>query len=297
MVLVVGSANMDLVFGTRRMPAPGETVLGLSFATHPGGKGANQAVAIGRLGGEVSFAGCVGSDAFGAELRAGLVAASVGVEHLGVWEGPSGTAGIFVDDEGRNMIVVAPGANDAVSPARVDAALGALDPDVALAQLEVPLPPVEAASRAKRFILNPAPARPLPDSLLAGCFALTPNESELRALTGIEATDEDACRAAAHRLLDRGVQNVVATLGDRGCYWASAEGERHFPAPPVAAVDTTAAGDAFNGALALFVAEGRDLANALALANCVGALSVTRRGAQASMPDRNELRRFAGDLL
>lgn len=289
-VLVVGSANMDLVFRTARMPQPGETLLGGQFATHPGGKGANQAVAIGRLGGAVRFVGRVGRDGFGESLRHSLVEAGVSVEHLRVSEAPTGTAGIFVDDAGQNMIVVAPGANGEVTPEDVFAAMQT-PADVVLAQLEIPLAAVAAAASAERFILNPAPACPLPDGVLARCFALTPNESELAALTG--GAD---LSAGCARLLDLGVENVIVTLGERGSYWASRAGGRSFAAPVIQPVDTTAAGDAFNGALAMFLAEGRELANAIPLANCVGALATTRAGAQGSMPSREEVRGLAGSL-
>ncbi|CAN5684965.1 ribokinase [soil metagenome] len=296
-VLVVGSANMDLVFRSSRIPKVGETILGESFATHPGGKGANQAVAIGRLGGTIAFAGCVGEDAFGAELRESLEAASVDTRHLRTVEGPSGTAGILVDAEGRNLIVVAPGANGKVSSSHVGEAIRDTRPEVVLAQLEIPQEAILAAATAERFVLNPAPARPLPPSLVKRCYAITPNESEIAALTGIDPIDEAACERATHLLLDQGVVYVVLTLGERGCYVASTQGGKHLPPPRVTPLDTTAAGDAFNGALAMFLAEGRDIENAAALANCVGALSTTKAGAQTSMPSREALRTLAGGLL
>ncbi|RYG36799.1 ribokinase [bacterium] len=286
---------MDLVFRTARIPAVGETVLGEGFATHPGGKGANQAVAIGRLGGRVSFAGCVGDDVFGDALRQSLRDATVDTEHLLGVKGPSGTAGILVDAEGRNLIVVAPGANSAVTESAVDEAIRTILPAVVLAQLEIPLVAIEAAAKAERFVLNPAPARPLPAELVARCYVLTPNETEIETLTGIAATDGDSCDAAARALLDQGAEYVVITLGSRGSYLASPKGGMHFPAPNVEAIDTTAAGDAFNGALVMFLAEGREIGNAVALANCVGALSTTRLGAQESMPNREELRNLAGN--
>jgi ribokinase len=282
-VVVVGSVNMDLVFRSERLPKPGETLLGHGFTTHPGGKGANQAVAIARLGGVVEFVGAVGDDAFGVALRAGLVAAGVGVGALRTVEAESsGTAGILVDDAGMNSIVVAPGANGRVSAEQVrEACQGA---DVVLAQLEIPLEAV-AAIDVPKFILNPAPARPLPDDLLARCFALTPNETEAGILTGITPTDDASALASGRRLLEKGVENVIITLGARGCYWVSARGGRHFPPLAVQAVDTTAAGDAFNGALAWFVASGWEFEKAITWANAVGALSTTRRGAQESMPE------------
>ena len=288
---------MDLVFETARMPRLGETLLGGRFATHPGGKGANQAAAISRLDGNVALCGRIGGDAFGRALREGLHAASVDLRFLHTDDGPSGTAGIFVDGEGRNMIVVAPGANSNVAPEDVRRAVAEVQPSVVLAQLEVPLDAVAAATASERFVLNPAPARELPSAILQRCYALTPNESELQSLTGIAPVDDDACRRAASTLLDRGVDNVVVTLGERGSLWLSSSVERRFDAPRVKAVDTTAAGDAFNGALAMFLAEGRDLGNAIPLANCVGALTTTRPGAQGALPSREDLRALAGALL
>ncbi len=297
-VLVVGSANMDLVFRCARIPRAGETLLGGEFSTHPGGKGANQAVAIGRLGGSVSFVGAVGVDGFGGVLRESLSGAGVSVAWLeSRADLATGAACIVIDDAGMNSIVVAPGANAGVTPGRVTEALRATGAKVALAQLEIPLEAVEAAAAADRFILNPAPAQPLPVELLATCYLLTPNETETEALTGIDPDSDEACLRAGRELLERGVQNVVITLGARGAYWISATEGRAFPAPTVDVVDTTAAGDAFNGALAMFLAEGRELANAIPLANCVGALSTTRRGAQESMPTLEELRVLAGSLF
>ncbi len=295
-VLVVGSANMDLVFETDALPRPGQTVLGGRYATHPGGKGANQAVAIGRLGGAVAFCGRVGRDAFGESLRSSLAEAGVDLRFLRSDDEPTGAAGIFVDAEGRNSIVVAPGANASLTPEDVREATTALRPSVVLAQLEVPLAAVAEASRAATFVLNPAPARDLPDAVLERCAVLTPNETELASLTGIVLADDEAIRRAVGSLLDRGVRNVVVTLGERGSYWRSASAEGWFAASKVAVVDTTAAGDAFNGALALFLAEGHELAEAIPLANGVGALATTRRGAQDAMPSREELRALAGEF-
>lgn len=296
-VLVVGSANMDLVFRCARIPRAGETLLGGEFSTHPGGKGANQAVAIGRLGGAVVFVGAVGSDSFGAELRASLAGSGVDIQWLTTLpELATGVAGIVVDDAGMNSIVVAPGANGGVTPSRVSEALRETGARVALAQLEIPLDAVEAASAAERFILNSAPARALPSELLARCYLLTPNETETEGLTGVYPDSEEECLRAGHLLLDQGVRHVVITLGSRGSYWVSSGGGKAFPAPGVEAIDTTAAGDAFSGAMAMFLAEGRELSNAIPLANCVGALSATKLGAQESMPTLGELRRLAGSL-
>lgn len=281
---------MDLVFRCPRLPAPGETLLGHGFATHPGGKGANQAVAVGRLGGSVRFVGCVGDDDFGVALRSTLEGAGVDTALLATSPtSPSGTAAIWVDDAGMNSIIVAPGANSDVTPEQVASAIAAHPDAVVLAQLEIPLESVVAASQATRFVLNPAPARELPDALLSRCLLITPNESETYGLTGIRPSDDASCLEAGRALLAKGVENVLITLGSRGSYWVSAAGGRHFPAPTVQAIDTTAAGDAFNGALALFMAEGMALDEAIPLANQVGALSTTRRGAMEAMPTRAEL--------
>ncbi len=297
LVAVVGSTNLDLVFVSPALPRPGETLLAGDFATHPGGKGGNQAVAIAKLGGGVSFVGCIGNDANGTVLRASLESAGVLTDSLVVDESkPSGTAAILVDDQGRNMIVVAPGSNRNLSPDHVRHAYAKQKPTVALAQLEIQLDTVLAAAEAEMFVLNPAPACELPDHLLAKCHVITPNETETESLTGVNPTDEERCRAATCALLEKGVQNVVITLGDRGSYWATSSGGKHFAPPTVKAIDTTAAGDAFSGALAWFLAEGRDFGNAIALANCVGALSTTKPGAQASMPDLEALKQLAGNL-
>lgn len=297
-VAVVGSVNLDLVFHVAKLPRPGETLLGGSFATHPGGKGANQAAAIACLGGDVEFVGCVGKDSEGEILAKTLTDAGVGTDRLQMIEGQrSGTACVVVGGDGANMIVVAPGANSAVSPAQVTSALGHIKPQVVLSQLEIPIESVLAAAQAERFILNPAPARALPPELLARCYVLTPNESELETLTGVLPVDPEDCIRASSSLLEAGVKNVIVTLGSRGCYWVSSQGGQYFAARKVQAADTTAAGDAFNGALAHFLAEGRDLAAAIPLANAVAALSTTKHGAQESMPSLDDLRAFAPDLF
>jgi ribokinase len=298
LVAVVGSLNLDLVFRTPALPKPGQTLLGGTFATHPGGKGGNQAAAIGNLGGNVSFVGAVGGDANGKVLRDSLSAFGVDVRFLSeIPDEASGTACILVDSDAMNMIVVAPGANMSIHPEDVTESLRELSAKVVLAQLEIPLESVVAASEAEMFILNPAPARDLPDLLLANCYLLTPNETELESLTGVFPNEPTDCDEACKSLFDKGVRNVVVTLGSRGSYWVSPAGSRHFPAPSVNAIDTTAAGDAFNGALAHFLASGREMANSIALANCVGALATTKHGAQESMPTSKELATLAGHLL
>lgn len=301
-VVVIGSANLDLVFRSSTFPAAGQTILGDSFATFPGGKGANQAVAAGKLGARVSFVGKVGNDAFGDELVQSIGTAGVDVSRLRRADGVrTGTAGILVNAEGQNCIVAVKGANDRVQTDEVSEALESSNIAIVLAQLEIPLECVTAIRpslpEGARFILNPAPAREVPDELLASADLITPNETESELFSGVLPGDDASCLQAASKLFDRGVRAVLFTLGARGSFYATPMGGRHYPTINVKAVDTTAAGDAFNGALAAFLAEGREMENAILLANCVGALSTTKPGAQASMPTRDELAEVADRLL
>ena len=302
-VLVVGSANMDMVVRCEQFPRPGETIFGDEFGMYPGGKGANQAVACARVGGHVYFLGKMGADVFHEQLAGALRRDGVRLDHLLVdAEVPTGIALITVNGDGENEIIVVSGSNMRLTPADVDAHAGAFEgAEVVLLQLEVPLETVHrAAERARAagatVILNPAPARPLPPSLLALVDLLTPNETEAEILTGIPVTDEASAVRAAGRLLDQGVGRVVFTLGERGALVVEPGGSRHHPARAVRAVDTTAAGDAFNGALAFALADGRSLDDALPFANTVAAFAVTRKGAQTSMPDAAELAAFTAEL-
>lgn len=303
-VYVVGSANMDLVVRVDRFPKPGETILGTEFATFPGGKGANQAVASGRLGSDVRFVGKVGADSFGDLLVESLKAAGVDIAFLlRDFEVSSGVATITIDGLGQNEIVVVPGANGRLGGDEVRQGLSELAPgDVVLVQMEINIAAVEAALTCGPDgvvrILNPAPPpeEPLPGSLLAKLDFITPNETETQILTGILPVDEESRFAAASELLRRGVRNVVLTLGAEGCCWQTGPGGPceagvHLPAERVQAVDTVAAGDAFNGALASFLAEGRPVLEALRWAMKAATISVTRRGAQPSMPTRDEVLR------
>ncbi|MFD7085838.1 ribokinase [Streptomyces sp. NPDC059918] len=291
-IAVLGSTNMDLVAYVPRAPRLGETVTGRAFRTVPGGKGANQAVAAARSGGEVVMIGAVGTDEFGVRLRSALTAAGVETAALRTVEGASGTAHITVDDEGANSIVVIPGANGSVTGLEAgDAArIGAVD--LLLLQLELPMEAVlagAAAARAQgvRTVLTPAPARPLPRELLELVDLLVPNEHEAAALTGF--TDP---LGAAEALL-REVPEVVLTLGAAGVLYAARGREPlSVPALPVRAVDTTAAGDTFVGALAVALGEGRPMPEALRWASAAAALSVQRPGAQDSMPTRTETEAF-----
>lgn len=289
-VLVVGSINMDLVVETSQFPAPGETLLGHGFRTFPGGKGANQAVAARRLGARVTMIGGVGQDAFGRELIDRLQREGVDTRYIRIAENATtGVAAITVC-QAENSIVVAPGANYGLSPDDVWAAEAAFAAaDVVLCQLEIPMPAVEAAAalaarHGKPFLLNPAPAVPLPPELLAGVTLLTPNEHELGVVLAAEGGDWE-------ELLRQHPQRVLMTRGAEGAWFADASGRlQHQPAFAVKAVDTTGAGDTFNGALAAFW--GLELSVLTRLACAAAALSVTQAGAQSGMPNQDQLEAF-----
>jgi ribokinase len=295
-VVVVGSLNMDLVARAARLPVPGETVAGLSFATVPGGKGANQAVASARLGARTAMIGCLGDDAFGTQLRAGLEADGVDVRGVRTVAGESsGVALIVVDEAGRNGIVVVPGANGRCSPADVDAHRETMaGARVVVLQLETPLATVEHSARlarslGKTVVLNPAPAGPLPAGLLASVDVLVPNEIEAGALTGLTVDSIEAAVEAGRRLRRAGAGTVLVTLGARGVVVVGPDGARHEPARPVKAVDTTAAGDTFIGAFCAALVRGRTVVEATGYAQAAAAISVTRPGAQPSIPFQREV--------
>jgi len=299
-VCVVGSLNMDLVIRAPRLPARGETVTEGAFATFRGGKGANQAVAAARLGARVSMVGCVGDDLFGRQLLDGLRDEGIETTAVRVDGGaPTGVALITVDPSGHNTIVVAPGANRQLTVSDGEAAGAAIvEADVVLAQLEVPVESVLAAARlargrGRRVVLDPAPAGPLLDELYRHLTLINPNEGEAQRLTGMAVQDDAGVRTAAEILLARGCGGVIIKMGEKGAFVA-ADGTREMvEGVAVQAVDTTAAGDAFAAALAVALAEGRDAVAATRFANLVGALSVTRMGAQASMPTRDEVAALA----
>ncbi len=305
-IVVVGSSNTDMVIEAGRLPAPGETVLGGCFLTAAGGKGANQAVAAARLGCDVTLVARVGRDAFGDAALAGFERDGIRTEHVSRDpEAPSGVALILVGESGENLIAVAPGANARLGPADVDAAAEAIrGADLLLLQLEVPPETVRRAAEiaraaGARVLLDPAPApapsEPLEPALLAAVSILTPNEREAERLTGIRVEDDASAERACHALRERGVEVVVVTLGSGGCLALAEEGAIRVPGEVLAkdeALDATAAGDTFNGALAWALAGGRPLAEALAVANRAAAIAVTRRGAQPSMPTRRELERW-----
>ena len=303
-LLVVGSINLDLVASSRRIPLPGETVSGSAFNTFPGGKGANQAVAAGRLGAPVSMIGRLGNDAFGTQLRASLEAAGVDTKAVEIVATSSGIALITTAEDGQNAIVVVPGANGELSPRELEKHLALIrEAGIILAQLEIPLETIELlATIARRenipLMLDPAPARALPASLLASVDWLTPNETETLTLLQRGATElrSEDVEEASRQLLKQGCCNVLLKLGDRGCYVALGSGERTLvPAYRVKAVDTTAAGDAFNGAFATALLSGRDPVSCVKYAAAVAAISVTRHGAQPSMPSPGEVEAFLRD--
>ncbi|MCC6364197.1 MAG: ribokinase [Bryobacterales bacterium] len=304
-VAVLGSLNMDFVVSVDTLPAPGQTVLGANFQMLPGGKGANQACACGRLGGgkvRARMAGRVGYDLFADHLKASLSAAGVDVAAVHATRShPTGVALIWVDRQGQNSIVVASGANHVFAAADVNGLRATFSgASYALFQLETPLETVEAGlalarSEGARTILDPAPAGPLPQRLLQLVDILTPNESEACVLLGRPAarlTVEEARQAGIALRRQSGVGTVVMKLGEQGCIWLDASREVYAPGFSVKAVDTTAAGDTFNAGLAVALAEGMDVVHALRFANAAAALSVTQLGAQASIPPRADVERF-----
>lgn len=294
-IAVVGSSNTDMILKLDRIPKPGETLLGGEFVVAAGGKGANQAVAASLAGGDVTFVARVGKDMFGERAVAGLAEKAVRIEHVQFDESPSGVALIFVAQDGENSIGVGSGANAKLSPTDVRNARDAfVVADALILQLETPLETVQAAAELASthgalVILNPAPAQPLPDALLKKVSILTPNETEAELLTGIRLVDEASYAQAADALLRKGLKTVIITLGSRGAFVATSNSKRLVAGFTVKPVDTTAAGDTFNGALAVAIAEGQDLIDAVRFANAAGAISVTRMGAQPSAPTREEI--------
>jgi len=299
-IVVVGSLVMDFVARGPRLPQKGETILGDLFGMYPGGKGANQSVQAARLGAEVLMVGCVGDDLFGETLLSSLRESNVDTQF--VRQDPSvktAACCIHVDRQGNNAITIVPEANLACGPADIDLAADVIrSADLVVCQLEVPLATVQyalqlAADGQIRTILNPAPAQPLSPTLLATVTILTPNETEAQVLTA-EAIGIGGESRVARALLSKGPQSVVITLGERGAYLVTRKMERLIPAFQVQVQDATAAGDAFNGALAVALAEGYELEDAIVFANATGALSTTRPGAQPSLPHRSEVDALLG---
>jgi len=300
-IIVFGSINMDLVVRTPKLPVPGETLTGHDFYTAPGGKGANQAVAAARLGASASMVGRVGNDVFADELLDSLRQNSVDVSTVDVDGGnPSGVAVIAVDDRSENSIIVVPGANGAVGSAdikRLERAL--VGARVLLLQLEIPLEVVLAAAQAAwtrsvQVILDPAPAQDLPAEIYQYVSFLTPNEVEAGALVGFVVNSVERAKEAAGILLGRGAKNVIVKMGKTGAFWSDGNEAEFFPAYQVKAIDTVAAGDAFNGALAVALAGGSEVRQAIRWGMAAGALSTTKKGAQPSMPDRAAVEKLLG---
>lgn len=291
-VVVVGSANVDFTVQVDRAPKPGETIFGRDLLVSFGGKGANQAVAARRAGAAVAFVGKVGQDQHGEQIRTHLE--TVGIGEAGLISDHScatGVAFILVEPDGRNQIVVASGCNYRLTPAEIEARDHLLTGEILLLQLETPVETVfSALRRAKekgmRTILNPAPATHLPQEVFPLVDLLTPNETEASTLTGVAVEDRAGAEEAGAKLLAMGCGGVIITLGADGALWMSKDGAQHFPGFSVRPVDSTAAGDAFNGALAAALAEGSALEEAIPFANAAGAVATTRRGAQESLPDR-----------
>jgi len=298
-IVVIGSSNTDMIVQTPHIPKPGETVLGGTFNTAAGGKGANQAVACARGGGQVTFVARVGNDMFGDQALQGFKRDGINVSYVTKDESaPSGVALIIVDDQGENSIAVASGANGNLSVSDVeDAAEDIKNAGIVLMQLETPIKTIEAAAalavkNGVQVILNPAPAQPLSDALLQKITILTPNETEAEMLTGIAVQDEADAEKAAQALIDKGVTSVIITLGAAGAYVYSGEFKGMVPGFKVNPVDSTAAGDTFNGTLAVALAEGKALTEAVTFANAAAAISVTMLGAQPSAPTRDRVAQF-----
>ena len=296
-VLVVGSSNLDLVVTAKRFPNPGETIFGKKFEMFPGEKGANQAVCAARLGCKTTFIGKMGNDDFREKLSSILIEAGVDTKNLLVDSNEhTGTALITVDESGQNQIVVISGSNMKLSPKDIEQKSALFShAAVVLAQLEIPIETVVQTAELARqnhalFILNPAPAASLPDGLFPLIDFITPNENELELLSGIKIVDDSSIKRASEKLMQKGVRNIIVTLGKRGAMLVNHTCAKLFPVSEVKVVDSTAAGDAFNGAFASSISEGHSIEESIEFANKVASISVTRMGAQSSMPFLNEIK-------
>lgn len=295
-ILVIGSLNMDIVLGLRRLPQPGETVIARDKSEHPGGKGANQAFAAARLGGNIAMIGRVAPDKYGETLVANLKDAGADTGGIIVQrDTDTGLAFIYVDEKGENTIVVASGANAMLTPEDLRGMESLLDEsDIVLVQLEIPLDTVayaieSAHQKGKTVVLNPAPVRQGLDGLFGMVDILTPNEGELEELSGVKADSMENIEKGAKALIQKGAGLVLVTLGEKGALLVGRERTQHFPAKSVKAVDTTAAGDAFSAAVCVALAEGKSIDEAIVFANNVSGIVVTRKGAQPSIPWRREV--------
>ncbi len=294
-IFVIGSANTDMVVKAKKLPSPGETILGGTFLMNAGGKGANQAVAAARLGGQVTLVAKVGNDIFGKQTISGLQQEHIDTRYVFTDFGtPSGTALIMVNEEGENCIAVAPGANANLLPSDILTVKDIGEAEIILMQLEIPIGTIAAVisiarKNNQKVVLNPAPAQKLEDDLLRGLFLITPNETEASLLTGINVIDETTAAAAASEFLKKGVQHVIITLGKQGAYFQNATMKLMIEAPAVTAKDTTAAGDTFSGAITVAITENMNWEQAIKFAVEAASISVTRMGAQSSIPWRMEL--------
>jgi ribokinase len=295
-ILVIGSSNTDMVAKTVRLPKPGETIIGGDFFMFAGGKGANQAVAAARLGAQVTFGCNLGNDLFGKKAIEYFQKDAIDISYATLdLDQPTGVAVISVDKNAENTIIVAPGANATLSPKHISNMEKAFqEADIILTQLEIPLETTNAISamakkHQKRLIINPAPARTIPSEVLNNLFLITPNETETELLTGVYPDNFEKCETATAKLLSMGVQHVIITLGEKGAFFKSKTESFLVASEKVKAIDTTAAGDVFNGALAVSLANGKNWKESISFANKAAAFSVTKMGAQTSAPNLKEL--------
>ncbi|HTG67196.1 MAG TPA: ribokinase [Flavobacterium sp.] len=295
-IIVVGSSNTDMVVQTNHIPVPGETVLGGKFFMNPGGKGANQAVAVTRLGGKVVFITKIGRDKFGAELLKKFKEEGINTQFASIHKSePTGVALITLGEKAENSIVVSPGANNSLKKKNINKALDEIkEADIILIQLEIPLKIVKQVisigkEYGKKVILNPAPAQELEDELYKGLYAIIPNETEAEIMTGVKVTDAESAKKAAMIFRDKGVANVIITMGDKGAFVFSNDVSEIISSCKVEAVDTTAAGDTFSGAFVVGINNGMSLREAVEFANRSASLAVTKYGAQSSIPYLKDL--------
>ena len=294
-ICVIGSLNMDLVIQSPKQPIMGETLMGSGFFTTQGGKGANQAVAIGKLGGNVSMIGCIGDDDFGKQLKENLIDNNINAEAVKIVENISSGVAVITVVDGNNCIIVDPGANNELTNEVVKAnEQKIIESQMIVLQMEIPFESIlEAVKIAKRngvkVLLNPAPARSLPDSLLRDLDIITPNETECEIITGIKIDSIEAAKTAVKLLIQKGVKQVFITMGEKGVVYNDGDIISHKSPPKTVAVDSTAAGDSFTAAIALKLTEGCEIEEAVRFANQVGALTVSKKGAQSSLPTLDEV--------
>ena len=299
-ICVIGSLNMDLVVNVDTMPKPGQTIIGSNFKEVPGGKGANQAVAMARLNGNVSMIGKVGGDGFGQTLINSLKNDKVDTTYIRTSKGATGVALITVDKNAQNSIVVSPGANFEVKEDDIDNNIEAIkNSDIVVLQLETPLNTIKyALNKAKELnkytILNPAPAVKLDDEIIKNVDLLTPNETELEIISGVSIETEEDIQKAAQIMIEKGVKELIVTLGSKGSLYINKEKSMFKKAYKVEAVDTTAAGDSYTGALAVALSQDKNIEDAMDFASKVGALSVLKEGAQSSLPTLEDVKNFRG---